>query len=153
MSINEKTANKLQDVLAKNYDAERGYADAAEMTDHAQLIKWFAKQGKQRTKFAAEIAGEIKTLGEGVEPDGTFKGDMHRSWMNLKAAVGSTDESLFEECIRGEKASLEEYEEVLEDRDKLAPSIVSTLERHHAEIKSTLQEIKRLEDVADAKNL
>jgi len=153
MSINDKTTDQLQSILHKNYDAERGYADAAEMTDHVQMRRWFASQGKQRTEFAAEIAAEIKNLGEEIDPDGTFKGDMHRSWMNLKAAVGSTDESLFEECLRGEKASLDEYEEALEHRDKLAPTVVSTLERHHAKIKSTVHEIKRLEDIADSKDL
>lgn len=154
MSIRNETADKLNELLEKNYDAERGYANAAEATEHVELKRWLGEQGKRRTKFAAEISGEIKNLGIEPETDGSVKGDLHREWMNLKAALGDTEEAVLEECIRGEKASVEQYNEVLEEeKEHLAPTTTEILRRHRDEIKAMLNEVKSLEDIADRKNL
>ena len=150
MDANVKTEKYLQSILEKTYDAQRGYSNAAEATDHVQLKRWFASQGAKRTKYAASIAGEMKGMNEHPEFDGSFTGDMHRGWMNIKAALSSNkDETILEECLRGEKAAIDEYDQVLEHRDELPQTIVSILESQKQEIKATVSKIKRLEDVAD----
>ena len=55
MDANVKTEKYLQSILEKTYDAQRGYSNAAEATDHVQLKRWFASQGAKRTKYAASI--------------------------------------------------------------------------------------------------
>ncbi len=153
MDTNINTEKYLQSILEKTYDAQRGYANAAEVTSHVDLKRWFAQQGVKRTKYAASIAGEMKGMNETPEFDGSFTGDMHRSWMNLKAALsGNKDESVLEECIRGEKAAIEEYNHVLEHRAELPQTIVTILEAQKNEIQATVNQIKRLEDVAEHLN-
>jgi uncharacterized protein (TIGR02284 family) len=145
-----KTEEYLNNLLQKTYDAQRGYANAAEVTNHVDLKRWFAKQGARRTQYAAALSNEMKGMNETPEFDGSFKGDMHRGWMNIKAALSSNkDEAVLEECLRGEKAAIDEYTEVLSHKDKLPQTVTSILQAQRDEIKSTLNTIKRLEDIAE----
>jgi uncharacterized protein (TIGR02284 family) len=150
MDTNVNTEKYLQSILEKTYDAQRGYANASEVTDHVDLKRWFAQQGARRTQYAASIAGEMKRMQETPEFDGSFSGDVHRSWMNLKAALSSNkDEIILEECLRGEKDALKEYDHVLKHRAELPQTVVTILEAQKDEIQITINKIKRLEDVAE----
>ena len=40
---NVKTEKYLNSLLEKTYDAQRGYANAAEVTEHVQLKRWLAQ--------------------------------------------------------------------------------------------------------------
>ncbi|GAK76352.1 hypothetical protein JCM19275_3589 [Nonlabens ulvanivorans] len=154
MKTTVQTEKYLNDLLEKTYDAQRGYANAAEITEHVQLKRWFAEQGARRTHYAASLTKELKAMNQDPELDGSFKGDMHRGWMNLKAALSlNKDESILEECITGEKKAIEEYTTVLEHKSELPPTVVSILEAQKDEIQSTVNTIKRLEDIADDHNL
>ncbi|MGB3592298.1 MAG: PA2169 family four-helix-bundle protein [Nonlabens sp.] len=147
---NLKTEEYLNDLLAKTYDAQRGFANAAENTNHVQLKRWLADKGARRTEFAAQIINEMKGMNQKPEMDGTMKGDMHRSWMNIKTALSlNNDEAILEECIRGEKAAVDGYQEVLEHSNELAPTLTQTLKSQKDEIQMTLSNIRTLEDIAD----
>ena len=153
MDVKVNTEKYLNSILAKTYDAQRGYANASEVTQHVDLKRWLAQQGARRTQYAASITGQMKAMNEHPELDGTFKADLHRSWMNIKAALSSNrDEIVLEECLRGEKAAIEEYNEVLQHRKELPQTIVAVLEAQKQEIQSTVDQIERLEDVAEHLN-
>lgn len=149
-----KTEKYLNDLLEKTYDAQRGYANAAEVSNHVQLKRWLAHQGAKRTEFAAVLAGEMKKMNKTPQLDGSFTGDMHRGWMNIKAALSlHKDEAVLEECLTGEKHAMEEYAKVLEHKGELPPSIVAILTSQKEVIQSTLNEITSLEDVAHDRHL
>jgi len=148
-----KTEQYLQSILEKTYDAQRGYSNAAEITEHVQLKRWFAQQGARRTKYAASISSEMKGMNETPEFDGSFEGDLHRNWTNIKAALSSNkDEIALKECLRSEKSIIKEYDNVLEHRAELPQTIVTILESQRSEIQETLNQIERLEDVAEHLN-
>jgi len=140
MKYSEEISNKLNSLLEKNYDAEKGFKLAKDKIDDAAINKFVQDRAEQRGRFAHELKSEILQYGELPEKDGSLKGDMHRTWMNLKAAVASNEnKQLLDEVERGEKASLEEYNEILFDRDVvLPPSTESMLKRHRDAIKSSL---------------
>ncbi len=150
MSSPVNTEELLQSILEKTYDAQRGYSNAAEVTNHVELKRWFAQQGARRTQYAASITTEMKRMNEEPEFDGSFTGDLHRSWMNIKAALSSNkDETILEECLRGEKAAVEEYNQVLEYHKRLPQTVVSILQAQRDEIYTTINQIRRLEDIAE----
>lgn len=60
MKTTVQTEKYLNDLLEKTYDAQRGYANAAEITEHVQLKRWFAEQGARRTHYAASLTKELK---------------------------------------------------------------------------------------------
>ena len=56
---NEKIVNILNELLTKNYDAERGYKEAAEKVQNISLKGYFENQSKNRYDFGHEIKSLI----------------------------------------------------------------------------------------------
>ncbi len=147
MKFTEEISNKLNELLVKNYDAEKGYINAMNNVDNPEIKMFFKRRATERSQFAKELRTEILQYGEIPEDSGSFKGTMHRNWMSLKSTFTTNDaEAILEEAIRGEKASLEEYKEILKDRT-LPPSIDSLLIKHKNAIQSAINTEKVHEEL------
>lgn len=147
--IHEEMVDNLQALLEKNYDAEKGFKKAMQNAENLDLKDFLKRQAAQRDRFATEITDELRRLNVEPKESGSYTGDLHRTWIDIKTAfVGNEDEAVLEECIRGEKASAEEYSEKLR-KFNFPAQIQSVLERQASEINQTLSQVKRLEDVAD----
>ena len=96
----EKVSNQLNELLEKNYDAEKGYLNAAENVDSTRLKIFFKNRASERSEFAKNLRIEILSYGQIPENSGTFTGSMHRNWMSLKSLFSSNDEeAILEEAI------------------------------------------------------
>ena len=147
MKYTEEISNKLNELLVKNYDAEKRYLNASENVDSATLKIFFKRRATERSEFAKELRTEILQYGEIPEGSGSFKGTVHRNWMSLKSLFSSNDEeAILEEAIRGEKASLEEYDTILKNRT-LPPTIDAMLFRHRNAIQSAINTEKVHEEL------
>lgn len=114
MENNRRLIMKLINLLRSNYDAVEGYKNAAQHVKDPQLKTLFSDHSQQRRQFAGDLTNEIEDLGEQPPRAGTFTGSMHRAWMDIKSAISANnDEMILEECIRGEKAALAEYNELM----------------------------------------
>ena len=143
----EEVGDKLNALLEKTYDAEKGFEKAAENTEHLQLKSFFKSKAQQRYDFGHELKNEIKSFGQKVDKGDSFTGKAHRAWMDVKALFSFDDEeSMLEEAIRGEKAALEEYEDVLKDTS-LPSSTSIVLKSQKQAIENGLANIKMLEDL------
>lgn len=141
--------NDLQGLLEKNYDAEEGFKKAIEKTDNPDLKEYFKVQAVLRNRFATEISHEMHELNIKPKEKGSTTGTLHRTWMDIKAMFSSDDdESVLEECIRGEKESAEEYEKVLQHLSTPL-QVENILKSQLDEIRATLATVKTLEDIAD----
>ncbi|KAA2218797.1 ferritin-like domain-containing protein [Maribacter flavus] len=140
MKYSEKISNRLNDLLTKTYDAEKVYKLAQDKVDNPTVKKFLADKVLQRYNFGHELKREIQTYGELPDKGGSTKGDLHRTWMNLSASLSSNStERILEEVERGEKASLEEYNEILKDDNmELAPTTQEILIKHRNQIESAL---------------
>ena len=139
----------LNELLEKNYDAEKGYKKAMEHTQNPDLKKFLKNQAVQRNHFATEIDKNIHMLNEHPKESskGSTLGSIHRIWIDVKSSWSKkNDEAMLEECLRGEKSSLKDYEEKLE-KNILDPKVKGMLEEHRDKIKKTLKQIKILEDL------
>lgn len=138
MKYTKEISNKLNELLIKNYDAEKGYIDAYKNVESDDLKMFFKRRASERSNFAKELRTEILQYGQIPEDSGTFKGTMHRNWMNLKATFTSNnDEAILEEAIRGEEASLEEYNEMITEKN-LPPTIDSLIAKHRNAIQGAI---------------
>ncbi|PIB28865.1 ferritin-like domain-containing protein [Maribacter sp. 4G9] len=148
MKYSEKISNRLNNLLTRTYDAEKGYKLAQDKVDNPTVKKFLADKVQQRYNFGHELKKEIQTFGELPEKGGSIKGDLHRTWMNFTTTFTSDDtERILEEVERGEKASLEEYNEIINDDDMaLAPSTENMLKKHRNEIKEALNNAKTYEE-------
>lgn len=147
MKYSEKITNRLNDLLTKTYDAEKGFKLAQEKVDNLTIKKFLSDKVQQRYNFGQELKAEIQKFGELPEKDGSLKGDAHRAWMNLTTSLTSNNsERILEEVERGEKASLEEYNDILSDSDiVLETSTEMLLKKHRNEIKEALDNAKIFE--------
>lgn len=143
----DTVGSRLNDLLEKNYDAEKGFKKASENAKHAGLKSYFRNKSQERYDFGHQIKSEIKNFGEEPDKGGSAAGAAHRTWMEVKSWFSAdNDESMLEEAIRGEKASVEEYTEVLQE-NTLPASTKDILMSQKNTIEQGLSNIKRLEDL------
>jgi len=141
-------AEALQELLQKNYDAEKGFKKAITKTENDKLKEFLKRQAVKHNRFATELDREIRSLNEHPKEEGSFTGKLSRAWMDIKVAVsGNHDEAILEECVRGEKDSAKEYEEALEENN-FAPHLEEVLKKQLSDIKTMIAEVKSMEDFA-----
>lgn len=142
----EKISDQLEEILAKNIDAEKGYRKAAENAINGSLKAYFGNRANSRQTFNEELKRQMSIKYLDINVDGSFTGTVHRAWMDVKSFFSAdNDESMLEEAIRGEKAAIDEYEEVLEDAI-LPPIIASLFSKQLTQIREDLNNIKSMED-------
>lgn len=146
-SYTDKVGSKLNELLERTYDAEKGFKKAAENAKHDGLRRYFEQKAKERYDFGHELKSEIRQFGQEVDKGDSFTAKAHRAWMDIKAAVsGDNEEAMLEEAIRGEKAAVSTYDDVLSETD-LPPSTQTVLATQKQKIQDGLNTIKRLEDL------
>ena len=128
MKYSEKISNKLNELLTRTYDAEKGYKEAADKVENPTIKKFFEERAQERYNFGHELKTEIKAFGQEPDKSGSFKGTLHRNWMNLKSFFNSNDEeAMLNEVERGEKEAIETYSDILNDKDSVLPPSTETL--------------------------
>ncbi|WP_027377744.1 ferritin-like domain-containing protein [Kaistella palustris] len=144
---NEKVVDLLNDLLTKNYDAEKGYKEAAEKVEHQALRSYFTAQAKNRYDFGHEIKGLIAKYGGEPDKGTSVAGDIHRTWIAIRDAFSSGDKNIYEECIRGEETFSEEYGEVLNETG-IPSDVAETVRKQKASVDRALLSLRTMEDFA-----
>ncbi|MFK7936908.1 MAG: PA2169 family four-helix-bundle protein [Saprospiraceae bacterium] len=149
---NSKAIDALNDLITKNYDAERGYQEAAEDVDDILLKSYFHQRARNRYDFGHDLKDEIRTLGGKPEKGTSVAGDLHRVWMDIKSSFTSQDEvAILNECKRGEEYAIEEYEEALKNNElpiSARTLISSQLNKIRSTVRGLESKITRYEVVA-----
>ncbi|MBZ0326713.1 MAG: PA2169 family four-helix-bundle protein [Altibacter sp.] len=147
MKYTEKMSKKINTLLVKNHDAEKGYKKAAKLVDDIRLKQFFESQAHNRSEFGMKLSSEIKKYGEIPEKGTSFESDIHRTWMDIKTTFTSNDEeAILNEVQRGEKLAVEAYNEIINDT-ALPPTTQSLLTKQREQIKSTVQSAMNFEQV------
>lgn len=147
MKYEKIISKKLNELLTKNYDAEKGYINAINEVDSVTVKDFFKRMAEQRSKFARELRTEILTYGHIPEDTGSVAGILHRNWMSLKSTFTSNnEEAILKETLRGEKASLEEYNELLADTT-FPPKLKELLRKQRNAIESAINSVRMYEEV------
>jgi uncharacterized protein (TIGR02284 family) len=96
----------LNRLVSVNKNAEAGFASAAESVKNSELETLFGNYAKQHSKFATELQDEVRRLKGDITDSGTFGGALHRSWMDLKAALsgGAAATSILKSCEGAEQS-------------------------------------------------
>lgn len=113
---NSKSIDALNELLARTYDAESGYKDAAENVQDLSLQNMFKANATQRYAFGKEIKDCIKNLGGTPDKGQSIEGQIHQVWMDIRAAFASKDDvAILKEINRGEEYALAAYDSALEN--------------------------------------
>ena len=146
-NTNSEILNRLNTLLTRTRDGERGYQEAAENVKDPELKSLFLAQSRQRGEYATEIDREIRTLGGDPENSTSLAADLHRAWINIKTTfTGNDDKAVVEECKRGDGQALDDYQEILQSTS-LAASTRELLLRQKERIESAHASMSRLADV------
>ena len=134
----------LNGLLAKCYDAEKGYKEAAEIVEAGHLKSLFHEFAQQRYDFGQQIKKMIRKIGGEVEKGGTLEAGAHRIWMELKAKISSNEESaILEEVKRGEELALDYYNKAIEDLDAPSEALDAVVNQRN-QIRSTITRIENM---------
>lgn len=145
MEYSEEVTGRLNDLLEKNYDTEKAYKSAAESVKDPQLKSFFNERAQERYDFGHELKSEIRNFGMSPDKGSSFTGDVQRSWMNLKTNLSSDkEEAVLEEMVRGEKAAVKEYNEVMEATE-IPASTKNILMKQRNAITAALNQVKSME--------
>ena len=144
----EKTENKLNELIEKAYDAQKGFKKVAEHVDSSSLKLFFSEKARERSKHINELTNALRKKGMDVtDDDGSTTGSLHRTWIDLKAFFSmDDDESMLEEVKNGEKAAIEDYEDAIENSE-VDHSIKDILVRQKNEIQASYNKADYLEDI------
>ncbi|KAA9349129.1 ferritin-like domain-containing protein [Larkinella humicola] len=146
-NTNSEILDRLNTLLTRTRDGERGYQEAAENVKDTELKSLFLAQSRQRNEYATEIDREIRTLGGDPENSTSLTADLHRAWINIKTTfTGNDDKAVVEECKRGDGQALEDYQEILQSTS-LAASTRELLLRQKERIESAHASMARLANV------
>ena len=141
---NKKAVAALNELIEKNYDAEKGYKEAVTDVENHELKDYFTKSVQQRYEFGHELKAEIEKLGGKPEKGTSITGDLHRVWINLKSLVlGKDVEAVVNECERGEEAAIADYEKVLK-MDEVSMEAKTVIHKHLQLIRSSLEHLEEL---------
>ena len=150
MDSQKEVSKKINAIIEKNNDAYKGYKKVAEKAESTSLRSFFLQQASERQDFARKLSTNLKSFNPNfeVDEDGSATGSMHRAWIDIKSALSiDDDEALLEECLRGDKASAEEYEEFLENNASLHTDVRSTIQDQLHNVRNTLSKVSSLEDL------
>ena len=148
---NEKVTECLNDLLTKAYDAEEGFKQAAERAEgHPGLVSFFRKQSDLRLSFGHEIKQMIAKYGGTPDKGSSVAAKAHQVWISVKDTLtpDHDGEAILEECIRGEKAALEEYDEKLKC-DQTPADVRALLTKQRGAIAASLAANEAKERAAD----
>ncbi len=134
----DRLVQNLQQLLVKNYDADKGIRKALKEVKTKQVKDYFKKEALRHQRFATELDRIIHSLNATPLEEGSAVGRFHRIWMDIMLVVsGNDDKTILSETKRGQKATIQEYEEKLKT-EKFPPRIAEVLKRQLEELKTNI---------------
>lgn len=129
-------------------DSQEGYEHAANDANDPELKRIFNDYAVQRMKFVEEIHDRIKVLRGDLKMDGSLGGDLHRAWMDVRAASSSAqNHTVLVECERAEDMAVKAYGEALNVRD-LDDATRKLVQRQYESVQAAHDRIRQLRDSA-----
>jgi len=146
MENTEKTVETLNDLIKIHNDRIQGYERATKEVEDTDLKTLFTNFIGDSHKFKMAIGSEIQTYAKDIENTTSSSGDIHRTWLNVKAFFTSNNtKSVLEECEFGEDATQKAYKSAL-DSEHLPAYIREILSSQEVVLKAAHDKVKALRD-------
>jgi len=145
----QQLIDQLNLLITRNFDANKGYTEAAMRVSDLQLRKWLQENAKHRKQYISDLSREVRLL-DGTPDQGTsLRGDLHRTWLDFKAEIYDSYAAVLQECITGEKTLVNNYAQVLEEKD-LPNALETLLNNQLQQIKQSLTALESIEESVSA---
>ena len=143
---NNISITPLKDLYELLGDSRKGYMEVADKAENTQLSGFLLKVSQERGDMQRELGQAIHMLSPDNEKldDGTLKGDLHRTWMDIRRALTSSEEAaLLDECTRGENYLVDRYKTVMDDKET-PQEVMPVLRKQRSSVDMTLSSIEQL---------
>lgn len=143
MEHNDEVIGDLKELISLLNDGKEGYNSASETTQDLNLKDLFLNIAVQRGLYADELKAHLMEHGGDSENEsGGVLGVLHRTWIDIKQAFSSKEDSAILNAIEsGEEAAIEKFEEAINDPSTHADH-VDLLQRQVTGIREALSQIR-----------
>jgi uncharacterized protein (TIGR02284 family) len=134
-SNNSGLAETLKEVGKIIRDSEEGYRHSANDVDDWQLRSMFLELARVRGEQGDEIDRLLQRFGgEAVAKGGSTSGTLHRTFVDLKAAItGNNRQAVVNEVVRGESYAESVFDRAL--RADLPADVRQVIQRQHNSVR------------------
>ena len=146
-SLSQKSINWLQSLTQMNIDSRDGFNEAAEnlKDSNPTLANRFRQWASNRDGQANELQTMVAANAETPTQSGSIAAAAHRTWMDIRSALGGGEQAILDEAERGEDQIKAKYADALKDMGGMEPCC-DTLRRHQAAVQVSHDEVKALRD-------
>jgi len=117
MLNSEHDISVLNALITTTIDSAHGFEKSAEDAEGGRFDEMFREFAAERRQVVAMLQEAVRTMGGTPNDDGSLKGDLHRRWVDLRAAIAGDggDKAVIEEVERGEDYLKGKYDAALAD--------------------------------------
>jgi uncharacterized protein (TIGR02284 family) len=144
-STNSGLVDTLKEVGKIIRDSEEGYRHSANDIDDWQLRSMFLELARVRGEQGDEIDRLLQRFGgEAVAKGGSTSGTLHRTFVDLKAAItGHNRQAVIGEVVRGESYAESVFDKAL--RADVPADVRQVLQRHHNSVRDSRDRVRRMQ--------
>ncbi len=141
---NDAQVGTLETLTTTLIDSINGYEDAATNSENSRFQQLFRERASERREVVEDLRSTIRQLGGDPPDDGSFMGQTHQRWLDLKAAVtGRDDQRIINSVEAGEDYLKEKFETALDDTDLTGPAR-QAVERAYQSVRSGHDQMSQL---------
>ncbi|HMV46667.1 MAG TPA: PA2169 family four-helix-bundle protein [Blastocatellia bacterium] len=140
----DQSVSTLNNLIETCRDGQNGFADAAEHIENPQIRTFCLEQSRMRAQFVGELQQEAAALGGDPENSGSAAAALHRTWIDLKSALGGGDHAILAACETGEDSAVKAYDNAL--KEALPVPVRAVVERQRQSVKQAHDRVKNLRD-------
>lgn len=113
-NVSQKIISKLNHLISISEDGRYGYETAAADIKDNNMKGHLKQFAKERAWYSTQLKQQVNALGGTPETDGGPLGALHRTWIDLKAALTSDNpEAIINACITGDESAVKHYKAAL----------------------------------------
>lgn len=143
--MSDKVISTLNDLIETCKDGEEGFRTCAEDIANPQFKQAFLNRATDCAAAARELQDLVRARGGDPETKSSISGTLHRRWIDIKSAImGKDEESILNECERGEDVALKSYRNALEE--ELPPDVRMVVERQYQGVVRNHDLVKGMRD-------
>ena len=141
----QKTIDDLNFLIAVNADRIEQFQTAKDDTEVPRLRQLFQRIALESAGHIAQLTACIRAAGGEVEQGTTLSGNLHKLWVDVRAALSGHDATAIADALHcAEKATLDAYDRILEDSPHDLPEPVFELvQRQRRTIVESCQTVER----------
>lgn len=144
LSLTNDTIDVLNDLVQVNIDSRDGFRHAAGEIKEVAVSSMFMQMADERDHQAQELKSLVAMNGETPQKDGSFAASAHRTWMDLRTALGGGLQAVLDEAERGEDHIKAKYEDAMKKNAGNAASDI--LHRQFTAVKASHDRVRDMRD-------